>query len=156
GINGFANGINGEVSDRKSPGSIASRSDDQSQAPSAHCDPPPNRVFVTCPHCKTTLSVRSVHIGNPVRCKHCNQKLVVPTSPDVQPTPIYEGSTEIPSTASHQSGLNLPSGGRAGADGSLLNQVACFIAAHAELRSVHERTCAENLQLREDLANIRA
>jgi hypothetical protein len=148
--------ISGAVSDRKSPGSIASRGDDQSAAPSAHPGSPRSRVFVACPHCTTTLSVRSIYIGNPVRCKRCNQRLVVPASPDVQPTPIYEDSTDIPSTASHQSGFNLTTGARTGADGSLLNQVACFIAAHTELRSAHERLCAENLQLREELADVRA
>jgi hypothetical protein len=62
--------------------------DDQSPATSGPLSDRPDKIVVVCPHCQATLRVRRVYIGNPVRCKSCQQDFTVAVTPDAvaQPT----------------------------------------------------------------------
>ena len=48
------------------------------------------KVVVVCPNCQATLRVRRVHIGNPVRCKQCQDIFTVPVPPDPEARPVDE------------------------------------------------------------------
>src|SRR5262249_44433998 len=59
--------------------------------------PPPlpvaqaERIVVSCPSCRSALSVREAYIGRQVRCKQCDEPFVIsapsaPRHPDLEPT----------------------------------------------------------------------
>src|SRR5436309_2261614 len=37
-----------------------------------------HRLSIMCPSCSTSLSVRSIHAGHPVRCARCHQRFSIP------------------------------------------------------------------------------
>ncbi len=66
-------------------------SSDLSSSASVPVSDRPEKVVVVCPNCQATLSVRRVYIGNPVRCKSCNQIFTVAVPPpDPLPPPAEE------------------------------------------------------------------
>jgi hypothetical protein len=114
----------------------------------------PDRILVTCPSCKTTLSVRRVHIGDGVRCKQCRQKFLVPRKLGTDAIPIYDGVTSEPgeSNATEINASSLPTGT---AGGSLMDQVARFVVSFNELRSAHRQLQADHDGVRDQRDNIR-
>ena len=85
------NNTNGSFVENQKTQPAASSAHDQLESASNEPSPPSERILVTCPSCKTTLSVRRVYVGNGVCCKRCEQKFVVPTMAGAQAMPIYDG-----------------------------------------------------------------
>ena len=50
---------------------------------------------MVCPKCQATLRVRRVYIGNPVRCKQCQNVFTVPLEPEPRPVEeVTRGNSE--------------------------------------------------------------
>ena len=115
----------------------------------------PPRLLVTCPHCKTTLSVRRIYIGDGVRCKRCRQKFLVPERIGTEPTPIYDGLASGEPGQSSATESNAPSDVTSTAGRSLVDQLARFVASFDQLQSELGQLQADHDGMRVERDNIR-
>ena len=128
--------------------------DDRSASTSTQETQSPDRLLVTCPSCKTTLSVRRIYIGEGVRCKRCSQKFLVPGKLSTEPIPIYDGLPTGESGQSNATEINAPSQRTGIAGGSLMDQLTSFVGSFNELRSAHDQLQADHDEVRAERDNI--
>ncbi len=144
------------VPDRPPINTAATRADKPLAGTCTQTTVPADRILVTCPHCGTILSVRRVYIGDGVRCKQCSQRFLVPAAPGAQPVGVYDCPAGVASTESHKSDVDPMSHRPDSVRGSLMKQLAQFIASHDELRANHDRLLAEHDGVRVERDGVRA
>ncbi len=117
-----------------------------------HAWPEPPRVVVVCDKCKASLSVKSSRIGQVIRCKQCDQEILVKAPGDAIPSPVLSGAA--PSSAA---GALSSAAARGQSDGQLqaLRSKHEFLQAELEKLSVaHNLLEAEADRLRQTNAEV--
>ena len=130
--------------------------EDQVARPSTQATLRLDQILVTCPSCKTTLSVSRVYIGKSVRCRRCNQNCLVPASADTEPSPPYGATLGVPQNGSQQGDANPQSRRTGTANGPMLDQLAQFIASYDELRTARDQLQAEHYGVQVARDEVRA
>ncbi len=113
-----------------------------------------DRILVTCPHCKTVLSVRRKYVGDAVRCKRCSRKFLLPAAVDNPPIPVYEGTPAVAPSDSPQSSVNSPNQRTGAASSGLLDHLAKFVSSYDELRSAHDQLQTEHIRAKTERNDV--
>ena len=142
---------NGSSSKNQATKSAAIGADDRLASTSGQTE----RILVTCPSCKTALSVRRKYMGDEVRCKRCDQKFLVPAKIGTRPIPIFDGSSDASPSRSKQAGANSHTHPADATPRSLMDQLSQFVASQDELRSAHHRLQVEHNGVRDERDSIR-
>jgi chromosome segregation ATPase len=128
---------------------------DPASGDSSQASPAVSRVVTVCPICKATLSVRSIYLGNPIRCKQCSQVFTVPAALETPARPAGDaasGGAAFERTAGSAPQDDVKPGSQRASIGaqSVREQLAGLVAQQNSLRSAYDQLRAEHDDLRAD------
>jgi len=116
--------------------------------PSIQPLPPAERIAVSCPGCRATLSVRRVYIGREVRCKQCDNTFLVPA-------PALSAPEESSAASSPQPGIERESDGTETERELLRAQHDQLLADHERLQIAHNELDANHDRLKVDFEQLK-
>ena len=105
------------------------------------------RAVVTCPNCRTSLSIRRIYIGRQVRCKQCDENFLA-SDPSPMIAPSRESRLDV-------SGNNDESTALRTERDRLSSELQRLRDEHEKLETDHHRLSAEHDQLKSDLERLK-